>query len=99
MTMLEKGEENYWLLYMYKHEHDDQVDQFWQMEENMTVFGFGRKPHEEPGTYLTEVPVNLTIGLFEMTDHESVLLYVNSLLDMPVINTGEVQYLNPQIKK
>lgn len=142
MTMLKKGEKNYWLLYegtpagkldaekdywvmsdgtklpvsedwtgvlpdpewvwfgdrechrvlfLAKHEYDDKPDQFWQMQGNMTVFGFGRKPHEDPGTYITDVPVHLTIGFVESKDYEQIMKMIRSAVNEPFVGIGKPQ--------
>ena len=79
------------VLYMAKHEHDDKIDQFWQMQGNMTVFGFGRKPHETPGTYMDEVPVHLTIGFAESRDNEEVIKIIQAAVNMPKIIVGKIK--------
>jgi len=142
MTLLKKGEENYWLLYegtpagtldvdkdywvrsdgtkmpvsvnwtgilpdpewvwfgdtdcsrvlfLAKHEHDDNPDQFWQMQGNMTVFGLGRKLHEDPGTFMKDVPVHLTIGFVESTDYEQVMKMIRSAVNKPLTEIGTAQ--------
>ena len=52
------------VIYFSKHEDDNAGDQFWQMESNMTVFGFGRQ-FQCCDRYLTAVPMHLTIGFAE----------------------------------
>jgi hypothetical protein len=79
------------VLFLAKHEHDDKVDQFWQMQGNMTVFGFGRKPHENPGTYMDEVPVHLTIGFAESSDNDKIIPVIRSAVYSPEIKAGKIQ--------
>ncbi len=52
------------VIYLAKHEDDNANDQFWQMESNMTVFGFGRQ-FQCCDRYLTAIPMHLTIGFAE----------------------------------
>jgi hypothetical protein len=52
------------VFYMVHHETDNTPDQFWQMEGNMTVFGFGRQ-YPCCGKYLNTVPATFTIGFGE----------------------------------
>ncbi|MEO8167609.1 MAG: T9SS type A sorting domain-containing protein, partial [bacterium] len=52
------------VLYLSKHEDDNAGDQYWQLENNMTVFGFGRQ-FQCCDRYLTAVPMHLTIGFAE----------------------------------
>lgn len=52
------------VLYFIHHEDDTVPDQFFPMQGNMTVFGFGRE-FKGMGMYLTTVPTHLTIGFAE----------------------------------
>ncbi len=79
------------VLFLAKHEYDQHPDQFWQMQGNMTVFGFGRKPHEHPGTYMEEVPVHLTIGFVESTNYTDITKHIRSAILKPVIKLGKIQ--------
>ena len=51
-------------LFLANHEDDEANDQFWPMEGNMTVFGFGRE-YRCCGRYMTAAPAQFTIGLLE----------------------------------
>jgi hypothetical protein len=51
-------------LFVAHHGDDAASDQFWQMEGNMTVFGFGRQ-YPCCDKYLTAVPNRFTVGLAE----------------------------------
>lgn len=53
------------VLYLFHHEDDDHPDCFYQMDEKMTVFGFGRKGIRK---FLDRVPQRFTIGFVESTD-------------------------------
>jgi len=79
------------ILYLAKHEYDNMPDQFWQMQGNMTVFGFGRKPDEDPRTYITDVPVHLTIGFIESTKSDQILEMIRSAVNQPLIKIGKPQ--------
>jgi hypothetical protein len=50
------------VLYLVQHEADSHVDSFWPMEQNMTVFGFGRRGLEK---HMTATPAHFTIGFAE----------------------------------
>jgi len=50
------------VLYLIHHQDDDFTDSYWPMENNMTVFGFGRKGLNK---YLKLVPAHFTIGFAE----------------------------------
>ena len=86
------GDESYErVLFLAKHEYDRHPDQFWQMQGNMTVFGFGRKPHEHPGTYMEDVPVHMTIGFVESTDFDEVFRQIRAAVTKPAIKLGKIQ--------
>jgi hypothetical protein len=76
------------VLYMAKHEHDDRPDLFWQMQGNMTVFGFGRKPHENPGTFMDRIPVNMTIGFVDSVENETIIKAIQNAVFQPEITVG-----------
>lgn len=65
-------------LFLLHHQDDDQTDRFYQMQKKMTVFGFGREGLDK---YLTDVPRSFSIGLLEITDHESISSRMNTLLN------------------
>ena len=64
------------VLYYILHEDDDKLDQFWQMEGNMTVFGFGRQ-YKCCDTYMTTLPAHLTIGFAEDDSFQQVSKVIN----------------------
>jgi len=49
-------------------ENADSQDSFWPMEDNMTVFGFGRLNGDK---FMTHVPARFTFGLAETSDAEA----------------------------
>lgn len=57
------------VLYLLHHTDDDKPDCFYQMNRQMTVFGFGRRDIEK---YLEKVPDSFTIGFLETTNHADV---------------------------
>ncbi len=50
------------VLYLVHHEADAEIDSYWPMEHNMTVFGFGRLGLEK---FMTQVPARFTVGFAE----------------------------------
>lgn len=58
-----------WLLH---HEPDEHPDQYWPMEGNMTVFGFGRQ-YRSLTRHLTAAPARFTVGLVDTAQTEAVL--------------------------
>jgi len=81
------------VLYLAKHEHDDRPDQFWQMQGNMTVFGFGRKPDENPGTYMDRVPMHMTVGFVESVEQEEIIRAIQNAVFQPDVEVGSIQYI------
>ena len=49
-------------LYLVHHQPDREIDSYWPMEHNMTVFGFGRLGLEK---FMTQVPAHFTVGFAE----------------------------------
>jgi hypothetical protein len=58
------------VLYLLHHEVAEGLDSYWPMEQNMTVFGFGRKNLQ---SFLTTVPARFTVGLCDQKIVEQVL--------------------------
>ncbi len=54
-------------LFFAHHEDDNQVDAYYSLNAEMTVFGFGRDG-STTSTYLSAVPQHMTIGLFGRSD-------------------------------
>jgi hypothetical protein len=50
------------VLYLVHHEAHEEMDSYWPMEHNMTVFGFGRLGLEK---FLTVVPAHFSVGFAE----------------------------------
>jgi hypothetical protein len=57
------------VLFMAHHEDDEHPDTFYQMQQKMTVFGFGRRGSEK---FLDSVPQSFSIGFVESTDHREI---------------------------
>ena len=57
------------VLFLLHHEDDAYLDRFYQMQNKMTVFGFGRKGIEK---YIDAVPQRFSIGFLESTDHAEI---------------------------
>lgn len=53
------------VLYLLHHESDNDPDEFYQMHQAMTVFGFGRSGYDK---FLGSVPQQVSIGFLETTD-------------------------------
>lgn len=61
---------------LYHHEDDRKADRFYQMQQKMTVFGFGRNGIER---LLDSVPQSFSIGFVESTDHGAITAFVDGL--------------------
>jgi hypothetical protein len=56
-------------LVLWHHDDDDHPDRFYQMQNKMTVFGFGRQGGNK---FLDRVPRHVSIGIVEHTDRQSI---------------------------
>jgi hypothetical protein len=65
------------VLFVIQHEDNQAQDQFWQMQGNMTVFGFGRQ-YRCCEKYLTRTPAQFTIGFAETAEFDQVKKFVDS---------------------
>lgn len=54
---------------LFHHEDDEHPDNFYQMENNMTVFGFGRQRGQK---FLASVPRSVSIGFVDRVDQATV---------------------------
>jgi hypothetical protein len=63
------------VLYLVHHEADGEIDSYWPMEHNMTVFGFGRLGLEK---FMTRVPARFTVGFAEDGAFERVQSVIDS---------------------
>jgi len=71
------------LLVIVQHHDDDKLDQFYEMNGAMTVFGFGRE-HRCCGKHLEQVPATYTIGFTSHTDPVWASLFARSALEHPI---------------
>jgi hypothetical protein len=65
-------------IFLYHHENDNKTDRFYQMQQKMTVFGFGRNGIER---LMNSVPESFSIGFVESTEHEDIQEYILNLGD------------------
>ncbi len=54
---------------LFHHEDDEEFDRFYQMQEKMTVFGFGRNGMKK---LINKVPQSFSIGFVESTSHKRI---------------------------
>ena len=85
------------VLYLIHHEDDTITDDYWQMQGNMTVFGFGRKNDERgrPISLMNNIPTHLTIGFVDAKngDFERVSKYINSAYKDLTILLGSLKVI------
>jgi hypothetical protein len=68
------------VLFVLNHGDDDKPDRFYQMDKEMTVFGFGRL---RAAKYLDAVPRQFSIGFLETTRHEEIGRAMERILKRP----------------
>ena len=77
------------VLYLLHHHEDGETDSYWPMENNMTVFGFGRSGLESS---LKQVPARFTVGFANRAagdeNDDSVLSAINSAYREPRVEVG-----------
>ncbi len=76
------------VLYLIHHTDDDEVDSYWPMNQEMTVFGFGR---DGLNKYMKRVPDQFTIGFCESADFEAVSKAIRSTYRPLVVTVGQPQ--------
>ena len=81
-------------LFLAHHEDDNLEDQYWNMQNNMTVFGFGRQ-YATTTPLMTTAPAHLTIGFGEDT-LQAVTTINSSFRDLSIIaGTPEINGGSP----
>jgi len=75
-------------LYIVNHEDDEAIDSYWPMNQEMTVFGFGRLGLNK---YMRAIPAHFTIGLIDSTDTGQIKAAVNNACQPLNINLGPVE--------
>jgi hypothetical protein len=75
-------------LYLVHHEDDEAVDSYWPMNEEMTVFGFGRLGIKK---FMQVVPAHFTIGLTDQLEPEAVRAVVDSAFRPLAISVGPAE--------
>jgi hypothetical protein len=64
---------------LYHHEDDNQIDKFYQMRKEMTVFGFGRDGMKK---LMNTVPQQFSIAFVPSTDHDDIAAFVSDKLSL-----------------
>lgn len=74
------------VLYLVHEEDDSEIDSYWPMNHEMTVFGFGRK---DLNKYTKQVPAHFIVGFCESTEFETVSKAVASACRPISVTVGE----------
>lgn len=77
-------------LYFVHEDDDGEIDSFYQMEQNMTVFGFGRSGLNK---YLTGAPRHFTIGLADNTESTAARKIIEGTCQPATSMSGPVMIL------
>ncbi len=83
------------VLFLAQHSDDGDYDQFWQMEGNMTVFGFGRE-YKCCEKSLTKTPAEFTIGFVKSSEHDAVAAAIEGAYRNLVVSKGPVEQRGQQ---
>lgn len=75
-------------LYIVHHEDDEQTDSYWPMNEEMTVFGFGRLDLKK---FMGMVPAHFTIGLCDHTEPWQLKAAIDSACQPLVVTVGPIE--------
>lgn len=78
------------IVYLIHHQDDDATDSYWPMNEEMTVFGFGRLNLNK---YMDQVPSQFTVGFHDRSDYESAKAAIQSAYLPMQIHVGQVERL------
>jgi hypothetical protein len=75
-------------MYISHHEDDEAIDSYWPMNQEMTVFGFGRLGLEK---YMHTVPAHFTVGLIDLLDADQLRVAINNACQPLNIAVGSVE--------
>ncbi len=76
------------VLYLVHHEHDQEIDSYWPMEHNMTVFGFGRMHLNK---FMQLAPAHFTIGFVESNDFTTISRVIDSAYKPVDVTIGSMR--------
>lgn len=77
-----------WALFVMRHSPTEMARQFWPMEDNMTVFGFGRQ-YTCCGSYFENSPEQFTIGLVPNGSYADMAAKIDSAWLPLSVNIGQ----------
>lgn len=77
------------VLYLIHHTDDQGIDSYWPMNEEMTVFGFGRRDLDK---FMDHVPSQFTIGLRDAAPYAEMSRDLASIYQSAAVDTGELEH-------
>ena len=78
-------------LYLVHHQSDEHVDSYWPMNDDMTVFGFGRAGRGKPTqSFMDKTPAQFTIGFTRSGAFEDVSRAINNAYRPLGIEVGSI---------
>ena len=80
------------MLYLVHHQDDSGLDSYWPMENNMTVFGFGRSNLSK---YLSQVPGYFTVGFARTNDLGNISQIIDAAYRDLGITIGSWRHCHP----
>lgn len=78
------------MLFLANHQEDNEPDQYWPMQDNMTVFGFGRQFHC-CRQFLNAAPARFSIGLIPASDTGTARRRIESVMHELKVNKSPVE--------
>jgi hypothetical protein len=80
-------------LFVAHHEDDDEIDSYWPMNEEMTVFGFGRLGLKK---FMAGIPGHFTIGLCDHVEPGELRAAVNNVCQPVSVSLGPVEEIEDE---
>lgn len=79
-----------WCLFAASHQDEGAPDQYWPMQNNMTVFGFGRR-YQSGGYYLTHNQAVYTIGILPHANFAATSSRILSAVSELAVAVGQIE--------
>lgn len=79
------------VLYLANHQEDEALDCHYVMEDNMTVFGFGRDKSSSAAMFLDAVPGHYTFGLTGASGHAQIAAQIRAAYKPLLVTVGTAE--------